>query len=70
MIAALGLLAIGAMIYPRLRSSPLDDSPLPNPNGYDDLVRAGQSIVGQAPGPQRDQAKAGVDELRPWVERF
>src|SRR5262245_1468504 len=68
MIAALGLLVIGAMIYPRLRSSPLDDSPLPNPNGYDDLVRAGQSIVGQVPGVRGEYRTASADELRSWVE--
>jgi hypothetical protein len=45
-------------------SSPLK---LPDPNGYDDLVRAGRSRMGDWPN-KGDLAKAKMDEIRPFVE--
>jgi len=61
-------LSVGAIICSRLPSFYVDEPPLPNPNGFEDLVRAGQSIVGQIPGPNGDYRSAGEDELRQWVE--
>jgi len=67
-VLAAGLVGLGTIFYALRPSSPLDEPPLPIPNGYDDLVRAGQSIVGQVPGPKGDYQVAGEDELRKWVE--
>ncbi len=44
------------------------DPPYPTPNGYEDLLRAGQMIVGQPPGPKGDIRKASAAELRQWIE--
>ena len=67
-ISIVVLLILGTIVYPPFTSSPLDEPPLPNPNGFDDLVRAGHAIVGQIPGPKGDYQNAGADELRKWVE--
>jgi hypothetical protein len=50
------------------RVAPLVELPPPDPNGYDDLIRAGRSIVGETPGPKGDYQTAGEAELREWVE--
>jgi hypothetical protein len=51
------------------RDSALRKGPLPpDPNGYDDLIRAGHSVTGEAPGPGGDYRTAGADELRKLVE--
>jgi hypothetical protein len=67
-VSAVGLAALGTIFYALRPSSPLDEPPLPNPNGYDDLVRAGHAIVGRVPGPKGDYQTAGADELRKWVD--
>jgi hypothetical protein len=68
-VFVLAALAIGALVViPQLGLSPLDDGPLPDPNGYVDLVKAGRSIVGESPGPKWDYNKASLDELRKWVD--
>lgn len=65
---ALTVLAVvalaAALVALALRSGSTPHAPLPNPNGYDDLVAAGGMIAGQLPEP----APAAQD-LRSFVER-
>lgn len=49
---------------------PFRGEPLPNPNGYDDLVAAGRSITGDMPMPANgDYSRADPEALRTLVER-
>ena len=66
-LVALASLILAAVAYPLLGPPPVDDSPVPNPNGYDELIRAAHSIAGPPPGPRGDYQKASADELREWV---
>ncbi len=64
----LGLIAVGAVFaasfayfaWPRPIAGP---PPLPSPNGYDDLVAAGEIVIGQPP----DSRTASPDQLRQFV---
>ena len=66
----LGLIAVGAVFaaslayfaWPRPIPGP---PPLPSPNGYDDFLKAADSIVGNA---NFDASKASGEELREFVE--
>jgi len=61
-LAAAGAIYVRNALKPRATPPP----PLPVPNGYDDLVRAGDSIRGQPPNEgQLKGAKA--EDLRAWV---
>ncbi|MHC5538204.1 hypothetical protein ACYOEI_08245, partial [Singulisphaera rosea] len=64
---ALILLAVGMFIASfALRPAPRFTPPrLPTPNGFDDLVRAGETCFGDEP---KDWRKASVQELREYVE--
>ncbi len=66
-LVGVGLVGLGAILYALRPASPLAEPPLPSPNGYDELVRAGETIVGEVPGPKGDYQTAGADELRKWV---
>jgi hypothetical protein len=61
-------LTIAAAIYVRnamkLRATP--PLPLPTPNGYDDLIRAGTFVTGSVPN-QGQFKTAKVEELKSWV---
>jgi hypothetical protein len=49
---------------------PFRGEPLPNPNGYDDLVAAGKSITGDMPMPASgDYSEADPEVLRTFVEQ-
>jgi hypothetical protein len=63
-ILALATLAVAVWIG--LRPA-LQFASLPNPNGYDDLRRAAEAIVGQEPGPKGDWTKASKEELSAFV---
>ena len=47
-----------------LRSGRSPEAPLPNPNGYDDLVRAGKMVTRL-----ENQEEASTEELRRFVDR-
>lgn len=55
------LVTVGVALRPRHAARP----PLPDPNGFDDLVRAGEMIQGKAPA---DLLKADEAALRAFVE--
>jgi hypothetical protein len=65
--ALLALLVILVLLFVVLGiiMAPLPPTePLPNPNGYDDFVRAGKMIA----GPLDDAAKLALDELRALIQ--
>jgi hypothetical protein len=64
----LAVFLVVGLFSPVLFAPPLIEAPIPNPNGFEDIVRAGHMIVGQPPGPQNEFQKASADELRQWVE--
>ncbi|MFO0950511.1 MAG: hypothetical protein U0835_05040 [Isosphaeraceae bacterium] len=67
--AALGFGALVALpgawlAWQSSRGTP--EPPMPDPNGYDDLVAAGAMVQGQMPA-QGDLRKAATEDLRSWV---
>jgi hypothetical protein len=64
----LAVFLVFGLLSPSLFAPPFIDEPIPNPNGFEDIVRAGHMIIGQPPGPQYDFQKASADELRQWVD--
>lgn len=61
-VAAGSAIAVRNAMKPRATTPP----PLPSPNGYDDLIRAGAMVRGDAPN-KGDIRKAKLEELRAWV---
>jgi hypothetical protein len=59
--------AIGAAGVVSVLKAPPAPPPLPSPNGYDDLVAAGQAVFLQAPG-WVDPAAMPIEDLRKAVE--
>jgi hypothetical protein len=62
-VASICLGLLGAVAYTALRPPPISVPVLPNPNGYDQLVRAGEQLVGE-PG---DATNAAL--LRAFINR-
>ena len=63
-VGALGLAGLGALVALDLTGRQPPPPPLPVPNGYDTIVRAGKLIAGQPPDP----AKADAAALRAFVK--
>ena len=63
----LGLAVIGGLtgLYILVRPTPFTEPPLPEPNGYDDLLEAAKSVAGPVP----DVQDASVEKLRLFVEQ-
>jgi hypothetical protein len=67
----MGFIALAAAVWIALTASPkLESPPLPQPNGFDDALRAGQAIVQTKflDAPKLDVSTADAETLRPWVE--
>ncbi len=67
LLILLAVFSVVGLLSPLLFAPPFIDEPIPNPNGFKDIVRTGHMIVGQPPGPQNEFQKASADELRQWV---
>ncbi|WP_422927390.1 hypothetical protein [Singulisphaera sp. PoT] len=65
-LAALVVALLGLTTWILLNSG-MDLPPIPVPNGYDDLKRAGTMIIGSEPGPRGDVRQATEDELRAYL---
>jgi hypothetical protein len=65
-IVVLIVLATGLGVWSVLLRGPRP-TPMPRPNGYDDLTRAATLIVGTLPG-KGSWREAGIDELRAFVD--
>lgn len=61
-LAVVLVLALGSLLVCKSGSAPAR-APLPNPNGYDDFVQAGQAVVGTP----SDYSTMSVDNLRALV---
>ena len=65
--AGLFLIALAAALFFWIKPSPRPPRILPNPNGYDDLVKAGEMIVGQLIDCDFDNSEC-IDEWKAFLE--
>ena len=60
--------ALVVVLFLSIKPSPLPPTKLPNPNGFDDLVKAGRMIAGQMPDCNFDNSKC-VEDWKAFLEK-
>lgn len=66
-IAAIGIVGMGVLLFAfSRRPAPFTPPPVPDPNGYESLIRAGRIIEGSPPN-EGNIDEADPEELRAWV---